>query len=495
MQSVQDSSYPMGAPIQVTASNNIFAELGNNTYNYRDLLSELIDNSISARLDGELLTVQITIGTSALNPTLNWLTIRDNGSGILEDRLGPAISPAAIQTPNSLNEHGLGMKQAVAGLGKLRHLITRTPDEPSARAISTFQFGEIRTRLIQTPWAHGTEIAIHPIKDIVQLRQNIYNRDIVDYLGARYRRYLTPANPKAKITIAMVDIDDPDDNADPREYVTWELKEQKPAYLHTRRRTNAPEVDHRTFRGQGWEASLVFGYSPTEDHEWEELGMPKPQSQFYPYAVTLSHQGLDVLLNDRVIMFHQLSELDFITARHNDFNHIRGEIILKRGFTTAITKNSIVATAHWTDCISQIKQFLDTNGLIRPKTNPGALPERALRDRLAEWLRTNPVAPKAEVKKEYAIEGLGGKIDVLADGEAWELKRDDASGLDVYQLFAYLDMGHISSGYLLAARLRDSAHRAKEHIEEKHGVQITLATLEQFPITQPLSAEERRLYN
>jgi hypothetical protein len=62
--------------------------------------------------------------------------------------------------------------------------------------------------------------------------------------------------------------------------------------------------------------------------------------------------------------------------------------------------------------------------------------------------------------KEYPIEGLGGKIDVLADAEAWEIKRDDAYGLDVYQLFAYLDMSDFKKGHLLAKGFKDSAYAA-----------------------------------
>ena len=41
--------------INVPPSNNLFKELGNTTYNFIDILSELIDNSISSRVKGKLL--------------------------------------------------------------------------------------------------------------------------------------------------------------------------------------------------------------------------------------------------------------------------------------------------------------------------------------------------------------------------------------------------------------------------------------------------------
>jgi hypothetical protein len=52
---------PSTHKIEVHASDNIFKELGYNTYDYKDLLSELIDNSIAAKRENELLKVNIYI--------------------------------------------------------------------------------------------------------------------------------------------------------------------------------------------------------------------------------------------------------------------------------------------------------------------------------------------------------------------------------------------------------------------------------------------------
>ena len=497
MLNLEQEVHNVGTPFEVVASDNIFIELGNSTYDYRDLLSELIDNSIAARADDEHITIRITLGISESNSPLNWLTVSDNASGISPDRLGSAITPAGIQTQGSLNEHGLGMKQAVAGLGELKYLATRVTGEACARVIDGFRFGTIYPSLFDTTWDHGTEIAIHNLKPVVRLLSMPYTRNIVPYLGARYRRFLTPANPKVTIIVTMVDIDRPDADGSPHTIHTWSVKEVKPHYFDPKTRTNAPVVSFKKFKGVGWEAELVFGYSPLDDNrgnQWQELGLSKPDPQS-PYAVSLSRQGLDVLLNDRVIVFHQLSEVGFVEARHNSYNHIRGEIILKKGFTTAITKNSVIENEHWEQCLQEMKLYLEKEGLLKSRTYPGELPEAALRDRLARHLSSNVLAPRTDVKKEYAIEGLGGKIDVLADGEAWEIKRDEAYGLDVYQLFAYMDMGKFKKGYLLAKSFRDSAYAAKDHINGKHDVEIVLTHLEDYPINGELSASERRLYN
>ena len=86
---------------------------------YKDLLSELIDNAVAARHPDRLLEVRVHISVDADNIPQE-LVISDNASGIAQERLGRAITPAGVQGANSLNEHGLGMKQAVSALGKLK---------------------------------------------------------------------------------------------------------------------------------------------------------------------------------------------------------------------------------------------------------------------------------------------------------------------------------------------------------------------------------------
>ena len=98
----------IGDPIDVLPSDLIFKELGNNTYDYRDLLSELIDNSIAAREPDSLLHIIIKIGVSQSDQYSNWLSIRDDASGISREELGTAISPAGKQTSSALNEQLMG---------------------------------------------------------------------------------------------------------------------------------------------------------------------------------------------------------------------------------------------------------------------------------------------------------------------------------------------------------------------------------------------------
>ena len=129
--------------IEVKASDNLFRELGNNTYDFVDLVSEFIDNSIAAKVEDEKLVVKIEIGLSKLNEKQSYFSIKDNAKGIPFEYLGKALSPGATSGGKTLNEHGLGMKQAIAALGDLEYLITKTKYSEKALKIDELRFGSI----------------------------------------------------------------------------------------------------------------------------------------------------------------------------------------------------------------------------------------------------------------------------------------------------------------------------------------------------------------
>lgn len=473
--------------VDVIANDNIFEQLGNNTYNFTDLISELIDNSIAARVPQELLDVHIVIGLSN-HRDRTFFIITDNASGISREHLGDAISPAALQDPDSLNEHGLGMKQAVASLGKLDYLATKTSSDAEAMLVREFRFGKIEPRILKVPWEHGTEIRVAHLRPIVPASQNHYTRDVVRHVGARYRRLLRPDAPQMRLYLRLVDADSEGGDL----IYEYKIEPVKPVYFHPHTRQNKPVIEGKTFKGKGWEAQLTFGYAPV-DKEYADLGLEKP-NKFDPYHVSWKNQGLDIIMHDRVIQFHVLSEVGLVQTKHNDYNVIRGEIDLQHGFSTAITKNAIMQDDHFLECVGQIKEFLDGHEYLKRKTYPEDLPEQLLRDRLAQWLTTNRIAPRKKVTKEFAVQGLGGSVDILADGEPWEVKREEASGLDAYQLFAYLDMGGFEKGYLVAKSFSTGAVSAQAHILAKHKKEIVLTRLDEYPVLHPMTDKERGDY-
>jgi hypothetical protein len=407
-----------------------------------------------------------------------------------------AITPPGIRGENSLNEHGLGMKQAVSTLGTLKYLATKTDNEEKARVIKEFKFGELDTFLIDFDSISGTEISVSNLKPIVITHPGTITRSIVPYLGARYRRFLKPENPLMELRMFIMSA------INNTQLYDWKVPEVKPIYFHPATRENRPVMLGHRISGHGWKAELTFGYAPKDEAEYEELGLEFP-NKFHSYRVSLNHQGLDVILHNRVILFHQLSEIGIVNQKHNDFNEIRGEINLIKGFSTAITKNSMINDDNYASCIEEVKQILTgtkpglgskVENYVRRKTYPEAIPEKLLRDRLIEWLRNNPFNKRQNINKEYVIEGIEGFIDILADGEAWEIKIDQADARDVYQLFMYMDVGNINKGFLVANDFSPGSRIAVTHIEQNHGKEIILAPRAQFPINQHPSAAEREEY-
>lgn len=471
--------------INIAPSDNLFKELGNNTYDFVDLISEFIDNSIAAK-DEEILDVKIIIGLSKYDEKKSYFSIRDNAKGISEDFLGTALSPGATSGGKTLNEHGLGMKQAIAALGTLEYLRTKTSSAEKAMQINELKFGEIDVELVDVEFEHGTEIKVTNINSIVPTNAQKYTQNIVGFLGARYRRFLRENNTKMKLSIEIKNIDT---NTVEK---MWKIKGVEPVYFHPNTRKNEPMIHKKELKGRGWKARITFGYAPNEK-QYEELGIEAPQN-YMPYKVSINKQGLDIINNDRVIKFHQLSEIGLVSTRHNKFNYIRGEIDLITGFTTAITKNNVIVDNNFNELIEKTKELLNSKGYLEKKSYPDEIPENLLRDRLKNFFKNSKMFKKNNVQTEYPVEGLGGFIDVLADDEPWELKVGEATGLDVYQLFAYMDMGNFDKGYLLAKSFKTGAESAANFIKKNHDKVIELITRDEFPINNPPTEEEIKEY-
>ncbi|WYL99366.1 MAG: ATP-binding protein [Gloeotrichia echinulata CP02] len=327
----------------VKPSNQIFDELGKNTYNYLDIISELIDNSIAARrTDIDILEVTIKLLLNKNNKAVK-LTITDNAAGISQDKLGEAITPAGRQKPNSLNEHGLGMKQAIAALGTLEYLLTKVVDEPKARLIKKLEFGDIPTYYADFQSQSGTEISVINLKSIVVFDINKIKREIKPMLGARYRRFLSADNRKMNLELTFWK-ETNQGNLFENEIFTCpkgirykfqakhEVQEVKPIYFHSSKRTNKPEILKHPISGKGWKAELTFGYAP-QDKEYEEIGVEIPPKSD-PYYVSMNKQGLDIILHNRVILFHQLFELDIVPNRGSSVLSVLN--LLKNKFETLV---------------------------------------------------------------------------------------------------------------------------------------------------------------
>ncbi|MCB2354364.1 ATP-binding protein [Clostridium estertheticum] len=469
--------------IKIQPCDNIFKELGNNTYTFIDLISEFIDNAIGASIEHKKLEVAIEIGISKEKES-SYIIIKDNAKGISREDLGLALSPGGTSGGSTLNEHGFGFKQAIASLGTLKYMATKTSKDKEALVVTELKYGEIPSKLIKVTWSHGTEICVSNLKAIVPINTKSYTR-VNLYLGARYRRFLKPANKKMNLEIKFI-------NLDTEKIYEWNINEVNPIYFHPNKRTNEAIIHKQKFITNEWEANFTFGYAPKE-REYDYMGLERPK-RFFPYHVSMNKQGFDIFRNDRIVKFHQLCDLGIVGVNHSKYNYIRGEINLINGFSTAITKNHIINDSNFNELIECIKTFLTEKKYLEFKTYPDVIPESLLRDRLRNHFLSRTINPKKNVLTEYPVNDLEASIDIFADDEAWELKSERANGTNVYQLFGYMDVGNIDVGYLVAPIFSKGAEFATKHINEKYNKHITLVNTSEFPIQHEPSESELKKY-
>jgi len=470
--------------IQVNPSNRLFNELGNTDYTTEECLAEFIDNSLSAR--NGTVTVDIVFDEDQIAKTI---TITDNASGIPLNTLGDAISPAMRKEKNSLNEHGLGLKQAVAHLGTLESIITRTEGDLSgAHKVSEFKFGRLEVE--EVPEFHkpyGTIVCIKDLKHAGRFTKRIRSVTIIPYLGARYRRFLD----RGELILIL--------NGE-------QVEAQHPVYYHDAKRKNIPVINKFKLSGEDWSALLTFGYAPMRQTEWSNLNLEEFKHG-HPYKVGLKTQGLDILLNDRVICFHEFSAFAD-KDKHGHYNNVRGEIELVKGFTSTTTKNKIYVNKNYEEMCKQVNGVLTGNRpgpradtknylpntikrVVDKKAKLENIPESMLRDRLAKLLLT-PTHDHTTAEKEYLVEGISGQIDIFVDeDEVWELKKDQARALDVYQVLMYMDHTFVDKGVLVAKSYSDGCKTALEFINSKER-KIVFKPLDTLAITQDMNEEEYR---
>ncbi len=101
----------------ITPDLSLMPKLGQSGYSTPQAIAELVDNSIDARIDGELLSVNIKIDK-------NVISVADNGIGMDEAKLAKALTLAHSDKSNKLGEFGLGLKTACNSLGNKFEIIT-----------------------------------------------------------------------------------------------------------------------------------------------------------------------------------------------------------------------------------------------------------------------------------------------------------------------------------------------------------------------------------
>lgn len=171
------------------------------------------------------------------------------------------------------------MKQAIAALGHLESLVTKSSERSTAIHVSEFKFGDINGDEVAFDRIRGTTITIKSLKAIVTANATSCTRTIVPYLGAHYRRFLRPDNLAMKLVVRIFQ----EGSLDP--LYEWDVKEVKPTYFHPSTRENRQVFARYPLGENGWSAELTFGYAPKDNTEYEELGLDIPNK--FPFLVAI----------------------------------------------------------------------------------------------------------------------------------------------------------------------------------------------------------------
>ncbi len=114
------SSFITTRKIEILPDRSLMPKIGQTGYSVSQAIAELIDNSIDARIEGKLLTVQVVI-----DPHKKIILIVDDGLGMDEATASNSIRLARSSKVNQLGEFGLGLKTACTSLGEKFEIETK----------------------------------------------------------------------------------------------------------------------------------------------------------------------------------------------------------------------------------------------------------------------------------------------------------------------------------------------------------------------------------
>ena len=154
--------------IDITPDKSLIQKLGLTGYSTADAISELLDNSIDARISGKSQRIDVV-----LDYEQGAISVSDDGVGMNMDELknGLTIAKETKFEKGKLGKFGLGMKSACSTLGKEFTITTSKPDSDLEFTIyydekkwindpsSKWENFEIETNRKIRSW-HGTTIKI-----------------------------------------------------------------------------------------------------------------------------------------------------------------------------------------------------------------------------------------------------------------------------------------------------------------------------------------------
>ena len=419
-------------------------------------VGELLDNSFSARRTKfgnvtEPAFVEISLEHTSNHSVI--LQVADDGIGIsLNDITTKVFNLGGQGTKiGSLNEHGFGLKNALALLtgGNVTQFSLITRSDVDNLATDTFLRvnGPLLTDMSvitdadREEWvedltylkdaATGTKIRVEVSW---QYFSSLYKKGgpgfsilverLGEHIGVMHRKFLA-ANNVVKIAYR-------DTMGD---WVHQDIQPISVPYL------GDAKIFHGTVLVNGQTQPFVYSrgvldYSVKDNEAKQEKGWPYPLKIYYQGSN--ARCGIDIVVRDRVIKTGVFEEIWVEIPKTVDFNRFTGELEVGETFRTTNNKTGLDPHAeNWQQLITKLN---DTD--FTPEKSTHSHSEKLLREQLALTLRGT--FSGATVTEERGVWGGSNSIDIFVDDGAsnirvYELKITNGRIVDLYQLIAGWD--------------------------------------------------------
>lgn len=436
--------------VNLVATEGIFRGLAKQNMLFHQCIGELVDNAIAASKEGQKFRIELFLVQNNIDEQMVDLYVADDGKGMDIETLEKALQLGESATTDSrLNEHGFGMKNALANLsggnghwkiwtrqtstgpvlsseGPFRPTMYVTDDDEFPldaflpADISTLIKVSVRRGYLQTVQGRGA-----PAKDLALLRQWL-----IEHLGVLYRGYLEQDEQTYENSgVIVVAIGNGTDSLRVPP-VQVPIGNQKKEYLEV----EVGGVVHR----------LEYRYGSLDTVRRDNL-VRNEKARYY-YQGNIPTQGVDIRLGKRVIANMQFENIwktedgESRLGRHNRYNEFVGELLipeLPRGILSTVNNKTDfnLDDPDWAKIFDRLNDY-------KPIAEIKDKSEKAVHKKWMDMLKaTNP---KEIITDQKHVWPPGAKIDVHRKTEAgqiiiYEIKIGTASPLDLYQLKMYWD--------------------------------------------------------
>ncbi|OHW61204.1 histidine kinase-, DNA gyrase B-, and HSP90-like ATPase [Andreesenia angusta] len=443
----------MAKKVKLVAGRGLFSGLAKQNLLFHQCIGELVDNAIAGTIKDSKFDVSIIFNDVGEKGFVD-LYISDKGKGMDIDTLERALQLGeSATTTNRLNEHGFGLKNALATLSDGNgewELWTKFKSENSkvlkvkGPFCSEMEIQDERQRFPDydfLPSEISTLIKVKVKKNFVQTSQgrgakatelNTLRRILMEHLGVMYRGYLEQ-DSKTYEESGRINVS-----------IGRDSKKVTPVQVPIANgRTEYVDIE---LGGTVYKLEYKYG---TLDEVRRDMLIQGEKASYY-YQGNIPTQGIDIRLGKRVIAT-RLLDIIWKTdddkrksiVRHNNYNDFVGELIipeLPRGVLTTVNNKTDfnLADENWTSIFDKINEY-------RPLKMSRLEGEKELRTKWVSILEASITdKEKEKILTEKKVWPSGTSIDVYRVTAAekviiYELKVGTGEPKHLYQLKMYWD--------------------------------------------------------